>query len=102
MNKRQYKYSMVFPVSQTKSVVKAINQAVKNSQGAVEGDGSGVSDGATVADIEVKKSKQCCQPFGRTTFLWGAGRYYPIKGEDQSYQIYRKRDCCQKVYGYGD
>lgn len=102
MNKRQYKYSMVFPVSQTKSVVKAMNEAVKNSAGAVEGDGSAVTDGAGIADIETKKSKQCCQPFGRTTFLWGTGRYYPIKGEDQSYQIYRKRDCCQKVYGYGD
>lgn len=102
MNKRQYKYSMVYPVSQTKSVIKAMNEAVKGSGNAVEGDADIIQDGASVADVELKKSKQCCQPFGRTTFLWGAGRYYPIKGEDQSYQIYRKRDCCQMVYGYGD
>lgn len=127
MNKRQYKYSMVYPVGQTKSIVKAINQAIKGTSGSTgaaggvgddhQGDsGSGdsgtgdtgndnssvIKDGADVASIETKKQKQCCQPFGRTTFIWGTGRYYPIKGEDQSYQIYRKRDCCQKVYGYGD
>ena len=37
---------------------------------------------------------KCCQPFGRTTADWGSGKVYPIKGEDFSYQIYRKRNCC--------
>lgn len=37
---------------------------------------------------------KCCQPFGRTTVDWGAGKEYPIKGEDFVYQIYRKRNCC--------
>jgi len=37
---------------------------------------------------------RCCQPFGRTSVLWGAGKEYPVYGEDFSYQIYRKRDCC--------
>ena len=36
----------------------------------------------------------CCQPLGRTTVDWGTGREYPIKGEDFSYMIFRKRNCC--------
>ena len=101
MNKRQYKSSMVFPVSQTKSTVKAMNEAIAGSAGATDG-GEAITDGAGIASVDLKKQKQCCQPFGRTAALWGIGRYYPVKGEDMSFQIYRKRDCCQKVYGYGD
>ncbi len=37
---------------------------------------------------------QCCQPFGRTTWLWGLGKEFPIQGEDAVYQLFRKRDCC--------
>jgi conjugal transfer pilus assembly protein TraU len=37
---------------------------------------------------------RCCQPLGRTTVDWGAGKEYPIKGEDFSYMIFRKRNCC--------
>lgn len=36
----------------------------------------------------------CCQPLGRSTQLWGLGKEFPIKGEDFSYLIWRKRDCC--------
>ncbi|WP_436659794.1 TraU family protein [Acinetobacter sp. P1(2025)] len=111
MNKRQYKYSMLFPVSQTKSVVKAMQTALSGTAGATgdtgttsEGGGIGetVKDAIDFVSTNDKTKKQCCQPFGRSTFIWGSGRYYPIKGEDMSFQIYRKRDCCQKVYGYGD
>lgn len=42
-----------------------------------------------------KIAGKCCQPLGRSTVLWGAGREYPIKGEDFAYQIFRKRNCCQ-------
>lgn len=37
---------------------------------------------------------KCCQPFGRTTALWGAGKEYPIKGEDFAFMLFRKRNCC--------
>ncbi len=37
---------------------------------------------------------QCCQPVGRSTLLWGAGKEFPVSGEDFSYQIFRKRNCC--------
>jgi len=41
-----------------------------------------------------KINGKCCQPLGRTTTLWGAGKEYPYQGEDYSYMIFRKRDCC--------
>jgi conjugal transfer pilus assembly protein TraU len=44
-----------------------------------------------------KIAGRCCQPLGRTTTLWGAGRSYPYRGEDFSYMIFRKRDCCLGV-----
>ena len=37
---------------------------------------------------------KCCQPFGRSTALWGSGKEFPVMGEDFVYQIFRKRDCC--------
>ena len=37
---------------------------------------------------------KCCQPFGRTTAVWGAGRSFPVKGEDFSYELFRKKNCC--------
>lgn len=70
MDKRQYKYSMLFPVPQAEPKDNGIG-----------------STGSTVS--------ACCQPFGRTTTLWGSGREIPYSGEDQSYAIFRKRDCCQ-------
>lgn len=42
----------------------------------------------------VKDSGRCCQPFGRTTVIWGAGKEYPVKGEDFAYMLFRKRNCC--------
>ncbi|WP_285616008.1 conjugal transfer pilus assembly protein TraU [Hydrogenophilus thermoluteolus] len=46
-----------------------------------------------------KIAGKCCQPFGRTTILWGAGREFPYAGEDFSYQVFRKRNCCQGAVG---
>ena len=34
------------------------------------------------------------QFYGETTALWGAGRQYPVKGENFSYLIFRRRTCC--------
>ncbi len=41
-----------------------------------------------------KIAGKCCQPFGRTTALWGSMKEIPYKGEDAVYQVFRKRDCC--------
>ena len=45
-----------------------------------------------------KDAGQCCQPYGRTTMIWGAGKEFPVTGEDFSYQIFRKRNCCAGAY----
>ena len=45
-----------------------------------------------------KDAGQCCQPYGRTTMIWGAGKEYPVSGEDFSYQIFRKRNCCAGAF----
>lgn len=65
LDKRIYKYSMLYPSPQ----------------------GKGPDD-------------RCCQPMGRTTHLWAAGKEYPIKGEDFAYMMYRKRNCCERIYGW--
>ncbi len=35
-----------------------------------------------------------CQPFGRTTMLWGSALESPISTENYGYLIWRKRNCC--------
>ena len=45
-----------------------------------------------------KLDGRCCQPYGRTTTLWGAGKEYPAKGEDFSYLLFRKRNCCAGAF----
>lgn len=66
MDKRIYKYSMVYPMAQTNGGL----------------------------------GERCCQPLGRTTHVWGAGREYPVQGEDFAYMMYRKRNCCERVLGW--
>lgn len=41
-----------------------------------------------------KDGGRCCQPFGRTTVLWGAAKEYPVKGEDFGFMLFRKGNCC--------
>jgi conjugal transfer pilus assembly protein TraU len=41
---------------------------------------------------------KCCQPLGRSTILWGAGKEIPGAGEDFAYMIFRKRSCCQGAF----
>jgi conjugal transfer pilus assembly protein TraU len=47
-----------------------------------------------------KINGRCCQPFGRSTAVWGAGKEFPYKGEDFAYQIFRKRNCCTGTENY--
>lgn len=42
---------------------------------------------------------KCCEPIGRSSVLWGSGKEFPVKGEDFSFLLYRKRDCCQGAVG---
>lgn len=45
-----------------------------------------------------KIAGKCCQPMGRTTVLWGAGKEFPYQGEDFVYEVFRKRNCCQGAF----
>ncbi len=65
LDKRIYKYSMLYPAVQGKGI-----------------------DG------------RCCQPLGRSTHVWASGKEYPIQGEDFAYLLYRKRNCCERMYGW--
>lgn len=47
-----------------------------------------------VYPIPTTTSPQGCDPYGRTTAIWGAGHQFPVKGEDFGYLIWRKRNCC--------
>lgn len=40
---------------------------------------------------------KCCSPFGRTTTGWTSGHSFPTMGEDFSYHIYQRRDCCSGI-----
>lgn len=35
-----------------------------------------------------------CHPLGRSDLTWSSGRNFPYKGEDFTYLIWRKRQCC--------
>jgi conjugal transfer pilus assembly protein TraU len=43
---------------------------------------------------QISIAGQCCSPTGRTSMLWGAGMEFPVKGEDFTYILFRKRNCC--------
>ena len=36
----------------------------------------------------------CCHPLGAPTAVWGAGKTFPVEGEDGAVLLWRKRDCC--------
>ncbi len=40
---------------------------------------------------------KCCSPFGRTTAGWAPGHTFPTMGEDFTYHIYQRRDCCSGI-----
>ena len=37
---------------------------------------------------------RCCRPLGAPTQDWGAGKSFPVNGEDGAILLWRKRDCC--------
>jgi len=41
---------------------------------------------------------RCCHPIGSSTLLWGDNRNVPATGEFQLYLLWRKRNCCLKIY----
>lgn len=90
MDKREYKYSMLYPVSQSSG-----DTSVYSGSGPIL-DTAGSNNGSQASQAQQSNYGRCCQPYGRTTILWGAGRELPTPGgQDFAYAIFRKRDCCQ-------
>lgn len=50
-----------------------------------------------VGFIDPISGAKCCSPFGRTTTGWSSGHSFPTGGEDFSYHIYQRRDCCSGI-----
>jgi len=42
----------------------------------------------------VAQTKGSCHPLGKSDVLWGAGKSFPVKGEDFVYFIWVKKHCC--------
>ena len=36
-----------------------------------------------------------CQSLGASSAVWGAGKEFPVAGEDAAYLLFRKRNCCE-------
>ena len=90
MDKRQYKYSMLYPNPQTGPGV----TPMPSTPGTITG--SAPPNSAYATQAQTSGAGRCCQPFGRTTVLWGSGREFPTpNGQDFGYAIFSKRDCCQ-------
>ena len=49
---------------------------------------------------QAKTGGRCCQPFGSSPELWASGSEWPVTGEDFSYLLFRKRDCCAGLVGF--
>ncbi|HRO59508.1 MAG TPA: TraU family protein [Burkholderiaceae bacterium] len=91
MDKRAYKAQMTFPRASTggggvscnggDELISATGQCKR-------------SDGSFYLPSPMLGEGRCCQPFGRTTALWGMGREVPVRGEDFSFMLFRKRNCC--------
>lgn len=93
MDKREYKYTMLYPVAQSSGDTAPTYPGTPLNIGSSTTDTTNTSEGS---QVQSSGYGRCCQPFGRTTILWGAGRELPTaNGEDFAYGLFRKRDCCQ-------
>jgi len=87
MDKTAYKTQLLYPIPATAK----LSDLVPSS-------GSGTPSQPDSGVPLPQLTGRCCQPFGRTTVIWGAGKEFPVKGEDYSFILFRKRSCC---VGYG-
>lgn len=47
--------------------------------------------------LHPKAETKSTHVMGESTFRWGAGRWFPIKGEEPAYLIWRWNDCCNTL-----
>lgn len=93
MDKTQYKYSMIYPAAQSSP---AGANTFSGTPINIGGPGASATNNTESKAARNSSAGRCCQPFGRSTMLWGSGREIPTPAaQDFSYSIFRKRDCCQ-------
>ena len=44
-----------------------------------------------------KINRRCCEAFGESPEIWARNSEWPVTGEDFSYLLFRKRDCCESI-----
>lgn len=91
MDKTAYKTQLVYPIPTTAANGLSCNggDVLQSSSGLCR-----KADGTLYSPMAIAGEGRCCRPFGRTTVLWGAGKQYPVRGEDFSFMLFRKRNCC--------
>lgn len=88
MDKTAYKLQLISPRPVT--ALNGVSCLAGDSFAGGQCQGSGSSYDPTV----IVGEGRCCAPLGRTTIFSGAGREYPVRGEDFAYMLFRKRNCC--------
>jgi conjugal transfer pilus assembly protein TraU len=88
MDKTNYKSSMLFPLTQAQG--SAFTFAASSTGSCAQG----TSIGGGQCSAPNQNSGRCCQPYGRSDLFWSMGHEFPYYGEDFSYLIFRKRQCC--------
>lgn len=107
MDKTAYKTQLLYPIpgtgkfggldQETKSATSPASSSARPTPPVV---GLDVDDGSDPVPAPGPGStiplsgNRCCQPFGRSTVIYGAGKEYPVKGEDFAFLLFRKRNCC--------
>jgi conjugal transfer pilus assembly protein TraU len=49
-----------------------------------------------IAPVPNTTAPVCCPPIGQSSLVWGSGKAFPVQGEDFTFLVFRKRDCCAR------
>jgi conjugal transfer pilus assembly protein TraU len=87
LKKSQYKFSMLFPVPESRGI---LNNPLSS--------GDTTFGGSQVPELSVDAlgmaAKSCAHPFGYPVALWGEWRSRPATGEDAVFLVWQWTDCC--------
>lgn len=87
LKKSQYKFSMLFPVPESRGIANNPPTGGDTTAG-----GTQVPE-LSFANLGVE-GKSCAHPFGYPTALWGEWRSRPATGEDAVFLVWQWTDCC--------
>lgn len=90
LQKSQYKFSMLFPVAESKGFSENAPSTADTSAGDTQ-----VPE-LSFAQLGIANTG-CAHPFGYPTALWGEWRSRPATGEDAVFLVWQWTDCCMGV-----